>query len=75
MKEFIKRLKILMYGLPKCEGCKRRSSKSMYYRNKYLATKDRLRESEEILNLAIKAIDLRKAKNAIIKSKWSSRTK
>jgi len=75
MKEFIKRLKILFYGKPKCEGCKKRASKSMYYRGKYLETKQKLQECEEILNLAINSIDLKKVKNAVIKQKYNNRTK
>lgn len=73
MKRFIKRLKILIYGIPKCEGCKRRASKSMYYRSKYLAAKKKLRDSEEILNLAMKSIDLNKAKHSLLKQRYNNR--
>lgn len=76
MKELWNKIKNAIFGpssLPKCERCKRRAEKSMYYRDRYVETKKKLQESEEILNLAIDSLDLRKAKHKALRTRYLNR--
>lgn len=45
MKELILRLKMLIYGKPKCERCTRLIEKNNYYRNRYVEVKSKLQNS------------------------------
>ena len=80
MEELKKRLHALFYGLPevkvdnsRCIRCDKLIAKSSYYKERYDKTKESLLESEELLNLAVSHIDLRKMKNLELKNRLNTR--
>lgn len=42
IKEILKRLKVLFYGVPKCDRCERLLGKTRYYKKQYLKLKNKL---------------------------------